>query len=30
MKLKRFEIVESTAGRDLSCVYLISQILDDK
>lgn len=30
MKLKRFEIVESTAGRDLGCVYLISQILDDK
>ena len=29
MKLERFEVVESTAGRDEGCIYLVSEILDE-
>lgn len=30
MKLQRFEVVESTAGRDEGTIYLIKEILDDQ
>lgn len=29
MKLKKFEIVESIAGRDVGLVYLVSDIIDE-
>ena len=29
MKFRRFEVVESKAGRDQGTIYLISEILDE-